>query len=70
MYRFISDANGRITMYKQVGKLRQAVADTQMNKRDTAYIHCHADQIDLGTYIYFYLTYMVSTLYQSSLRII
>lgn len=48
---FVSDANGRSIMYKKIGKLRQAVADTQTNKKETAYIHCHADQIDLGIFI-------------------
>ncbi|XP_071140490.1 uncharacterized protein [Mytilus edulis] len=45
---FKNDPNGKDTMMKKVFALRKAVADTQENKKDTAYIHCHADQIDLA----------------------
>ncbi|CAG2200871.1 unnamed protein product [Mytilus edulis] len=45
---FSEDTNGKDTMLKKVFALRKAVADTQENKKDTAYIHCHADQIDLA----------------------
>ncbi|VDI54326.1 Hypothetical predicted protein [Mytilus galloprovincialis] len=36
------------TMLKKVIALKRAVADTQEYKKDTAYIHCHADQIILA----------------------
>ncbi|CAC5388512.1 unnamed protein product [Mytilus coruscus] len=45
---FSYDSNGKDTMMKKVFALRKAVADTQENKKDTAYIHCHADQIVLA----------------------
>ncbi|CAC5419675.1 unnamed protein product [Mytilus coruscus] len=45
---FNNDPNGKDTMMKKVFALRNAVADTQENKKDTAYIHCHADQIVLA----------------------
>ncbi|CAG2200870.1 unnamed protein product [Mytilus edulis] len=45
---FRDDQNGQHTMMKKVFALRKAVADTQENKKDTAYIHCHADQIFLA----------------------
>ncbi|XP_076081650.1 uncharacterized protein LOC143052490 isoform X2 [Mytilus galloprovincialis] len=45
---FNDDPNGMDTMMKTVFALRKAVADTQENKKDTAYIHCHADQIILA----------------------
>ncbi|CAG2197413.1 unnamed protein product [Mytilus edulis] len=45
---FSGDTNRKDTMMKKVFALRKAVADTQENKKDIAYIHCHADQIDLG----------------------
>ncbi|XP_076081651.1 uncharacterized protein LOC143052491 [Mytilus galloprovincialis] len=45
---FSNDASGKDTMMKKVFALRNAVADTQGKKKDTAYIHCHADQIFLA----------------------
>ncbi|CAC5419674.1 unnamed protein product [Mytilus coruscus] len=42
------DPNGQQTMMQKVHALRKAVAETQENKKDTAYIHCHADQIVLA----------------------
>ncbi|CAC5388513.1 unnamed protein product [Mytilus coruscus] len=45
---FRDDQNGKHTMMKKVFALRKAVAETQENKKDTAYIHCHADQIVLA----------------------
>ncbi|XP_071140493.1 uncharacterized protein [Mytilus edulis] len=45
---FSEDTNGKDTMLTKVIALRKAVADTQENKKDIAYIHCHADQIDLA----------------------
>ncbi|VDI17903.1 Hypothetical predicted protein, partial [Mytilus galloprovincialis] len=45
---FGEDTNGKDTMMKKVFALRKAVADTQENRKNTAYIHCHADQIDLA----------------------
>ncbi|XP_052084583.1 uncharacterized protein LOC127721819 [Mytilus californianus] len=45
---FSNDLNGKDTMMKKIFALRKAVADTQENKKDTAYIHCHADQILLA----------------------
>ncbi|VDI53529.1 Hypothetical predicted protein [Mytilus galloprovincialis] len=45
---FSGDTNRKDTMMKKVFALRKAVADTQENKKDIAYIHCHADQIDLA----------------------
>ncbi|XP_063437370.1 uncharacterized protein LOC134718650 [Mytilus trossulus] len=45
---FKNDPNGKDTMTKRVFALRKAVVNTQENRKDTAYIHCHADQIDLA----------------------
>ncbi|CAC5391366.1 unnamed protein product [Mytilus coruscus] len=45
---FSDDPNGQQRMMQKVHALRTAVADTQRNKKDTAYIHCHADQIFLS----------------------
>ena len=35
-------------MIKQIGTLVKYVSDTQEVEKETAYIHCHADQILLG----------------------
>jgi hypothetical protein len=35
-------------MLRQVTALMKYVSDTQEVKKETAYIHCHADQILLG----------------------
>ncbi|XP_063437380.1 uncharacterized protein LOC134718656 isoform X2 [Mytilus trossulus] len=43
-----NDPNGKDTMMKKVFALRKAAADTQGKRKDTAYIHCHADQIFLA----------------------
>ncbi|XP_052084587.1 hemicentin-1-like [Mytilus californianus] len=45
---FSYDPNGQQRMMQKVHALRTAVADTQRNKKDTAYIHCQADQIFLA----------------------
>ncbi|XP_063436302.1 uncharacterized protein LOC134717738 [Mytilus trossulus] len=45
---FRDDPNGKNTMFEKVFALRKAVADTQENRKDTAYFHCHADQIFLA----------------------
>lgn len=39
-------------MGKSINAIIQAIADTQVEKKDTAYVHCHADQILLGNNIY------------------
>ncbi|OPL32643.1 hypothetical protein AM593_03993, partial [Mytilus galloprovincialis] len=45
------DATSKIEMGKSINAIIQAIADTQVEKKDTAYVHCHADQILLGNNI-------------------
>ncbi|OPL33393.1 hypothetical protein AM593_08429, partial [Mytilus galloprovincialis] len=42
------DATSKIEMGKSINAIIQAIADTQVEKKDTAYVHCHADQILLA----------------------
>jgi hypothetical protein len=35
-------------MLEQIGTLVKYVSETQVERKETAYIHCHADQILLG----------------------
>ena len=43
-----TDPDGETTMVQTILALRAAVANTQNERRQDAYIHCHADQILLG----------------------
>ncbi|VDI25535.1 Hypothetical predicted protein [Mytilus galloprovincialis] len=45
---FSSDHSSQMEMFKAIRMMRIAIADTQENKRGVAYVHCHADQIQLG----------------------
>ncbi|CAC5380919.1 unnamed protein product [Mytilus coruscus] len=42
------DATSKIEMRKSINTIVQAIADTQVENQDTAYVHCHADQILLA----------------------
>ncbi|CAC5380923.1 unnamed protein product [Mytilus coruscus] len=42
------DATSKIEMGKSINAIVQAIADTQVEKKDIAYVHCHADQILLA----------------------
>jgi hypothetical protein len=33
---------------KTISTVKNAIADTQEEKRNVAYVHCHAEQIELG----------------------
>ncbi|XP_063413566.1 von Willebrand factor A domain-containing protein 7-like [Mytilus trossulus] len=42
------DASSKIEMGKSINAIIQSIADIQVEKKDTAYVHCHADQILLA----------------------
>lgn len=45
---FKDDSEGHSTMLRQVTALMKYVSDTQEERKETAYFHCHADQILLA----------------------
>ncbi|XP_052077823.1 uncharacterized protein LOC127715706 isoform X7 [Mytilus californianus] len=45
---FKNDATSKIEMEKSINAIVQAIANTQVEKKDKAFVHCHADQILLA----------------------
>lgn len=46
---FFTDSNGQTRMRQIIASMKYYIADTQEEKRDVAHVHCHADQIKLGS---------------------
>jgi hypothetical protein len=42
------DTKSKTELFKTISTVKNAIADTQEEKRNVAYVHCFAEQIELG----------------------
>lgn len=47
-----SDTKSKTELFKTISIVKNVIAETQEEKRNIAYVHCHAEQIELGKSFY------------------